>query len=141
MMKVIKTLQFINGDSLYRGKSVEVCDNGTEGVVFVEIDNDALTGSKIPEKIVKWLGETGRLDARELSDFIDIKVPEKIEVKTIPEKRELTANDYSGEMTYTGRSKKITSKRVNVLSDNGTKCKIQDYNGNVVEVAKSTLTI
>jgi len=136
-MENIKTLEFINGDRLYLNKVIEIRDNG-EDVEYYEVDTEAKTEAKIPTKIIKWLAESGRLDPRELVDFMDVKVPVKVVV--VEKAKKVVKDAYEGEMVYKGKSKKIESKVVTVLSDNGTKCKVQDSKGTIVVVAKSTLT-
>lgn len=160
-MEKIKTIEFVN--DCYGGRTMDVVRNEDGSIEFHEMWNEQAEGEKVPSKIVnwitvKWCAENGRLKPSDINEFIGETVADKdgehevIKVKknkkegpTViktakPKKTAPVADSFEGmSVTYKGRSKKITSEVVTVKSDNGTKCKIVDSEGNEALVAKSTL--
>lgn len=164
-MEKIKTIEFVN--DCYNGRTMDVIRNEEGSIEFHEMWNEQAEGEKVPSKIVnwitvKWCAENGRLKPSDINDFIGETVVDKdgehevtkvkkikkegptviktAKPKKVKAKNETVADSFEGmSVTYKGRSKKITSEVVTVKSDNGTKCKIVDSEGNEALVAKSTL--
>jgi hypothetical protein len=158
-MEKIKSVNFIN--DCYGERTMDIVRNEEGSIEFHEMWNEQAEGEKVPSKIVnwitvKWCAENGKLNPEEINEYVGETVTDasgeheitKIKKKSVNKtpviakvkKKAPVADSLEGAtVTYKGRSKKITSEVVTVISDNGTKCKIKDDNGNEALVAKSTL--
>jgi hypothetical protein len=135
-MEKLKTIEFINGDALYINKEIDVIRNEEGEVEFYEIDKRGEIPMKLlSELTVKWIAENGRVNPDDVSEYMEVKPIKTPTLVARPKKSKSVDED----MEYTGRSKKIETKLVTVISFNGDKAKVKDGKGNVATVAKSTL--
>jgi hypothetical protein len=158
-MEKIKSINFIN--DCYGDRTMDVLKNDNGLIEFHEMCNEQSEDEKIPSKVVnwitvKWCAENGRLEPKDINEFVGEIVTdangeheitkvkknkgEKTIIKVPKAKKTNVDNSYEGlTMLYKGKSKKIKTEIVVVISDNGSKCKIKDEDGNEALVAKTTL--
>jgi hypothetical protein len=148
-MEILKTLtpkkdsKFLSDP--YKNREILVKKDEDGEISFYEKNTETEKEGKLTEKVMKWAVESGRLDYEELKDYIEgLKKPDlkkDKEIKMVKPKKTTKISVNAGkEYKYSGRSKKITSEIVTLISNDGKgKCKVKDKDGNVVVVTESTL--
>jgi len=130
-MKVVETIKFKENNSLYRNKQISVRED-EEGVIhfFEESTKEDIDVEKLRPEVnidtIKWCVKNGKLP-RSINPFIPLEKGEILETEVF--------------YNYKGTSKKLTTKKVIVLSKTNNRCKVQDMDGNETSVAKSQLTL
>lgn len=126
-MKIIETIEF-TANGVYRDKQIEIRQDDENVFHFFEVNKPDTPEfeKELDIEVIKWCVKNSKLP-RTITPYIPLKEGEKLE-----------AQDF---YYYKGKSKKITNKKVVILTDNGSRCKIQDLDGNETSVAKSQLTL
>jgi hypothetical protein len=160
-MEKLKSINFIN--NCYGERTMDILKNDEGSIEFHEMCNEKAEGEKIPSKVVnwitvKWCAENGKLKPEDINEYEgqtvtdDDGIHEITEVKKINNAKETTTitkptktpkkvtDSYQGfTAKYNGKSKKIKTSIVTVITDNGAKCKIKDEEGNIATVSKTAL--
>ncbi|MBD3196340.1 MAG: hypothetical protein GF317_14875 [Candidatus Lokiarchaeota archaeon] len=126
-MKVIEKFDF-TANGIYRNRSIEVRKDDEGLIHFFEVNKPETSDfeKELDIDVIKWCVKNSKLP-RTINPFIPLNEGESLE-----------ANEF---YHYKGKSKKITNRKVIIISDNGSRCKIQDLDGNETSVAKSQLTL
>ena len=124
-MKVIEIIEFIN--DVYGNKQVEVRKDEEDNIHFFEVNKEGAPECEVELSIdtVKWCVQNGKLP-RKITPHIPLADGEVLEVDVY--------------YHYKGKSTKLITKKVIVLSKSGNRCKVQDMEGNETSVAESQIT-
>ena len=126
-MEVLETIDFID-NVVYKNKQVEVRKDEEDNVRFFEVNKEDTPECNVEVSIdtIKWCVKNGKL-SRKINPFIPLEEGETLETEVY--------------YNYKGKSTKLTTKKVILLSKSNNRCKVQDMEGNETSVAESQLTL
>jgi hypothetical protein len=124
-MKVLETIEYTE-KGLYRNRKISIRKDEEGNIHFFEENSEDETEFETSIETIKWCVSKGKLP-RSINPYIPLKDGEKL----------ITEVFYN----YKGTSKKLTTKKVIILSKTSNRCKVQDMNGNETSVAESQLTL
>jgi hypothetical protein len=125
-METVDKIKFTE-KGLYSDRSLLVKQKD-EKFSFFELDNKTDEEFELSNSLIKWLVENDKIEMTDVSPYIKLNI-----------KRPTNSNGETTEKTYVGRSSKIKSEKVYIISKTGNKVKIQDELGNEATVSEKTL--